>query len=90
MKIGVPRESYPGERRVATTPEVASQLMKLGYGVVVQSGAGAAASFSDDAYRDAGCEIVGSTPDVYEHSDIVLKVRAPEPRQRLHTRKQLL
>jgi len=78
MKIGVPRESHPGERRVATTPEVATQLMKLGYEVVVQSGAGAEASFSDDAYRAAGCGIVGSTREVYEQSDIVLRVRAPE------------
>jgi len=78
MKIGVPRESHPGERRVATTPEVASQLMKLGYGVVVQSGAGGEASFSDDAYRAAGCEIAASTRDIYEQCDIVLKVRAPE------------
>ena len=78
MKIGVPRESHPGERRVATTPEVASQLMKLGYGVAVQSGAGEEASFSDDAYREVGCDILGSTRDVYEQCDIVLKVRAPE------------
>ena len=78
MKIGVPRETYAGERRVATTPEVASQLMKLGYGVVVESGAGAEASFSDDAYRAAGCEIAASARDVYEQCDIVMKVRAPE------------
>ena len=78
MKIGVPRESYAGERRVATTPEVAAQLMKLGYGVVVERGAGAEASFSDDAYRAAGCEIVGSTREVYEQCEIVMKVRAPE------------
>jgi NAD(P) transhydrogenase subunit alpha len=78
MKIGVPRESYAGERRVATTPEVAAQLMKLGYDVVVQSGAGAEASFPDDAYRAAGCEIVASARDIYERCDIVMKVRAPE------------
>jgi len=78
MKIGVPRESHPGERRVATTPEVAAQIMKLGYAMVVQSGAGTEASFSDDAYLDAGCEIAASTKDVYDQCDIVLKVRAPE------------
>jgi len=78
LRIGIVRESYPGERRVATTPEVASQLMKLGYAVVVQSGAGAEASFSDDAYRAAGCEVVAATKDIYDQSDIVLKVRAPE------------
>ncbi|MEJ2514559.1 MAG: Re/Si-specific NAD(P)(+) transhydrogenase subunit alpha [Gammaproteobacteria bacterium] len=78
MKIGVPRESYAGEKRVATTPEVAAQLMKLGYEVVVQSGAGAEASFSDDAYREAGCEIASSARDIYDTCDIVMKVRAPE------------
>ena len=78
MKIGVPAESHAGERRVATTPDVAAQLMKLGYGVVVQGGAGTGASFSDDAFRAAGCEIVGSTKDVYDQCDIVMKVRAPE------------
>jgi len=52
--------------------------MKLGYSVVVQSGAGAEASFSDDAYRGEGCEIVASSAEVYDQSDIVLKVRAPD------------
>jgi len=78
MKIGVPKESQAGERRVATTPEVASQLMKLGYDVVVQSSAGAEASYSDEAYRAAGCEIAGSAAEIYDQCEIVLKVRAPE------------
>jgi NAD(P) transhydrogenase subunit alpha len=78
MKIGVPGESLAGERRVATTPEVATQLIKLGYGVVVQSGAGVEASFSDAAYREAGCEVAVSARDIYDQCEIVLKVRAPE------------
>ena len=78
MEIGVPGESFAGERRVATTPDVAAQLIKLGYGVLVQSGAGAKASFSDDAYRAAGCEIVDTVGEIYERCDIVMKVRAPE------------
>jgi NAD(P) transhydrogenase subunit alpha len=78
LTIGIVRESHPGERRAAATPEVASQLMKLGYRVVIQSGAGVEASFSDDAYRAAGCEIAASTRDIYDQCDIVLKVRAPE------------
>ena len=78
LMIGIVRESHPGERRAAATPEVASQLMKLGYRVVIQSGAGAEASYSDDAYRAAGCEIAASTRDIYDQCDIVLKVRAPE------------
>jgi len=78
MKIGVPRETHAGERRVATTPEVAGQLMKLGYSVAVQSGAGNEASFSDDAYRAAGCEILSSAKEIFAQADIVMKVRAPE------------
>jgi NAD(P) transhydrogenase subunit alpha len=78
MKIGVPRETHPGESRVATTPEVAGQLQKLGYEVLVEKDAGAAASFSDDAYRAAGCEIVDSAAEIWSGSDIILRVRPPE------------
>ena len=78
MKIGVPSEIHAGEKRVATTPEVAAQLMKLGYDVSVQSGAGSAANFSDGAYEAAGCAIAGSAADIWSSSDIVLKVRPPQ------------
>jgi NAD(P) transhydrogenase subunit alpha len=78
MKIGVPRENYPGERRVATTPDVAAQLIKLGFEVAVESGAGAESSFSDDAYRAAGCEVLDSAAAVWSGCDIVMKVRAPD------------
>jgi NAD(P) transhydrogenase subunit alpha len=81
MKIGVPRETHPGERRVATTPEVAGQLQKLGYEVVVEKDAGAEASFSDEAYKEAGCSIAGSAADIWSGSDIILKVRPPESDQ---------
>ena len=81
MKIGVPRETHPGERRVATTPEVAGQLQKLGYDVVVEKDAGAEASFSDEAYKEAGCSIAGSAADIWSGSDIILKVRPPESDQ---------
>ena len=78
MKIGVPRETHPGVRRVATTPDVAAQLQKLVYDVVVEKDAGAAASFSDEAYEEAGCSIVGSSADIWSGADIILKVRPPE------------
>lgn len=78
MKIGVPKEIHEGERRVATTPEVAAQLSKLGFTVAVESEAGIGASYADDAYAAAGCEIVASPKDLWAQSDIVLKVRAPE------------
>ncbi len=77
MKIGVPREIYPGEKRVATTPDVAKELQKLGYAVAVESGAGETASYTDEAYRAAGCEVV-SAREIWADSDIILKVRAPE------------
>lgn len=73
MLIGIPRESLPGETRVAATPQTVGQIIKLGYAVVVESGAGAASSFSDAAYVDAGAEI-GQVWD----ADVVLKVNAPD------------
>ena len=78
MKIGVPREIYAGEKRVATTPDVAAQLIKLGFDVAVESGAGTAANYSDAAYKAAGCSVAASADDIWSHSDIVLKVRGPE------------
>jgi NAD(P) transhydrogenase subunit alpha len=77
MKIGVPKELHDGEKRVATTPEVAAQLQKLGFGVQVESGAGAAASFTDEAYRAAGAGIVPTAHELWTTSDIILKVRPP-------------
>ncbi len=78
MKIGVPREIHAGERRVATTPDVAVQLRDLGFAVAVETGAGAAASFADSAYEEAGCTIVGSAEELWAESDVILKVRPPE------------
>jgi H+-translocating NAD(P) transhydrogenase subunit alpha len=78
MKIAVPREIHAGERRVATTPEVAKQLQKLGYTVAIESGAGDTAYFTDAAYREAGVEIVQDPKALWASSDIILKVRTPE------------
>lgn len=75
MIIGIPRESMPGETRVAATPQTVGQLVKLGYRVAVETGAGAASSFSDDAYTAAGAT-VGPATEVLA-SDVVLKVNAP-------------
>jgi proton-translocating NAD(P)+ transhydrogenase subunit alpha len=77
MRIGIPKEVFPEERRVAATPEVAVQLKGLGFDVAVESGAGDAASFSDDAYRQAGVDVVADTAALWSQSDIILKVRAP-------------
>ncbi len=78
MKIGVPNEVHTGEKRVATTPEVIKFLQKLGYTVAIESGAGASANFSDSAYQKSDAEIISDTKSLWEASDIILKVRAPE------------
>jgi len=75
--IGVPRETAAGERRVATVPEVVEKLIKLGFRVAVQSGAGDAANFADDSYRAAGAEIIDDAARLWASADIVFKVRAP-------------
>jgi NAD(P) transhydrogenase subunit alpha len=78
MKIGVPREIHAGEQRVATTPDVAKELIKLGFEVAVETGAGAAANYSDTAYEGAGCTITATADGIWTGSDLILKVRAPE------------
>jgi NAD(P) transhydrogenase subunit alpha len=71
----VPQESKPGETRVAATPKTVGQLIGLGYEVVVEAGAGVRASFTDEAYREAGAA-VGDGAQVWD-SDLVIKVNAP-------------
>jgi NAD(P) transhydrogenase subunit alpha len=77
MQIGVPAETAPGEKRVATVPAVVEKLVKLGFSVAVQSGAGEAANFPDDAYRAAGAQVLPDAAAVWASSDIVFKVRPP-------------
>jgi NAD(P) transhydrogenase subunit alpha len=78
MRIGVPKEIRPGERRVAATPETVARLLKLGFEVAVESGAGAGAAFPDEDYQKVGARIAQSTRDVWAFADIVLKVQPPE------------
>jgi NAD(P) transhydrogenase subunit alpha len=75
VQIGVPRESKPRETRVAATPATVGQLLALGYDVVVEAGAGGAASFSDEAYAAAGARVL--TGDEVWGSDVVHKVNPP-------------
>src|SRR6266576_2925389 len=74
MKIGVPKEIVPGERRVALTPDATAALVKGGLQVVVERGAGEGAFHSDAAFEAAGARIVA---DVYAEADVVLKVQKP-------------
>src|SRR6516225_4082975 len=77
LLIGIPLETATGERRVATVPEVVEKLIKLGFPVAVQSGAGEGANFGDGDYRAAGAEVVASAAELWARSDVVLKVRPP-------------
>ena len=72
MQIGIPRESHAGETRVAATPQTVGQLLKLGYSVVVEPGAGEGSSFSDAAYVEAGADVGNPWA-----AQVVLKVNAP-------------
>ncbi len=78
MKIGIPKEIYPGECRAAATPNTAKALQKLGFEVLIESGAGEKANFSDDLYKDAECQIIPDAETLWSSADIVLKVRAPQ------------
>jgi NAD(P) transhydrogenase subunit alpha len=77
LLIGIPKETYAGEKRVATVPDVVEKLVKLGFAVSVETGAGDAANFADETYVAAGASIVGSAADLWSGVDIVFKVRAP-------------
>lgn len=78
MKIGTPKEVYPGEARVAMTPSSAAQLQKLGHQCVIESGAGDAADFADADYAAANVEVVHSAAELWNNADVITKVRAPE------------
>ena len=83
MRVGIPKETWPGETRVAVIPAGAAALKKAGLDVAVQSGAGAAAGFTDDAYRGQGAAIL-SAAELFEGADILLTVRATPPGGPLH------
>ncbi|OAN53706.1 NAD(P) transhydrogenase subunit alpha [Paramagnetospirillum marisnigri] len=75
--IGIPKEIFANEKRVASVPDVVEKLVKLGFSVVVESGAGALANFDDESYTAAGASIAASAADLWNGADIVFKVRAP-------------
>lgn len=77
MRIGVPKETTAGERRVALVPESGKKLIQAGYEVLVEAGAGTAAGFPDSGYRDAGVTLESSRAGVLA-ADLVLKVSAPD------------
>tara|TARA_R110001606_G_scaffold395664_2_gene568529 strand:- start:150074 stop:151636 length:1563 start_codon:yes stop_codon:yes gene_type:complete len=78
MKIGIPKEIHSGEKRVATTPEAAEKIIKLGFELSIERGAGQAANISDEAYQEVGVKIVNDAKTLWNSADIIMKVRAPE------------
>lgn len=77
LTIGIPKETYPGEKRVASAPDVVAKLIKLGFSVTIETGAGNDASFFDEAYVEAGASIAASAADLWAGADIVFKVNPP-------------
>ncbi|MDF3053831.1 MAG: transhydrogenase alpha subunit, partial [Geminicoccaceae bacterium] len=80
MHIGVPRETSPGERRVALVPESCKKLMQSGYTIAIETEAGASAGFPDAAYREVGVRIESDPAALLASADLVLKVNAPVAR----------
>ncbi len=77
MKIAVPKEIQPGERRVAIVPNVIGKLTKAGFEVFIEKGAGEGSYYSDKEYEEAGAKVVSSLQELYKDADVVLKVRPP-------------
>ena len=77
--VAVPRETSPGERRVALVPDVAQRLVKSGVEVQVESGAGTRAFYTDDAYTKAGAKVLADRKGVVSAADTLLKVQPPTP-----------
>jgi len=76
MKVGIPNEIIAGESRVGATPNTVKRLIKQGFEVTIEKGAGLSANFSDAEYKEAGATIAASASDIYTQSDIILKVQA--------------
>ncbi|MGB7324578.1 MAG: Re/Si-specific NAD(P)(+) transhydrogenase subunit alpha [Rubripirellula sp.] len=77
MRIGVPKETWPGERRTAMVPANAKKLIRQGFAVSVESGAGIESGFDDPSYTEAGATVVADRQDLLRQSDLVLRVRKP-------------
>jgi H+-translocating NAD(P) transhydrogenase subunit alpha len=77
MKVGVPKERRPGERRIAASPDTVKRLVGQGVEVLLEAGAGAGARIADQAFVDAGAKLVEDTAALYRDADVVLKVRRP-------------
>jgi len=77
MKISIPKETIRDETRVAATPQSVKELIKAGYEVNIETGAGTSSFISDDNFKNAGANIVNTTNELFKDSDIIIKVAAP-------------
>ncbi len=80
-KVGIPKEVFEGECRVAATPDTAKKLQKMGFEVLIEKGAGANANFPDELFEKADCQIVKDEKTLFKEADIILKVRPPEEKE---------
>jgi len=78
IRVAVPKERFPGEKRVALVPETVARVVKLGFEVKVEQGAGAGAYYADEAYEAAGAALIEGATALYEQADIVCKVQPPD------------
>ena len=78
IRVAVPKEISQGEKRVALVPEVAGRLVKAGFEIHVESGAGIKAHFPDEQYTNVGAKIIKDTSELYNGAQIILKVQAPK------------
>ncbi len=81
MHIGVPKETWPGERRVALVPQNAKKLINLGFTITLESGAGDAAGFIDAAYEEVGVALSADHNQILANADLILRVRKPDSQE---------
>ncbi|HRH42355.1 MAG TPA: Re/Si-specific NAD(P)(+) transhydrogenase subunit alpha, partial [Pyrinomonadaceae bacterium] len=80
-KVGIPKEVFEGECRVAATPDTAKKLQKMGFEVLIEKGAGANANFPDALFEKADCKIIKDEKTLFKEADIILKVRPPQEKE---------
>ena len=78
MRIAIPKETHPGENRIPITPDHAKKLCKLGADLVIESGMGAGAGFTDAEYTDVGATVSQDRDELFRSADLLLRLRKPE------------
>ena len=77
MTVGIPKEIMKGEARVAATPETVRKFVESGASVLVESGAGENAFYSDELYKEAGAQLIDNAQELFDKADLILKVKEP-------------